>query len=253
VPIDGVCCPILELRQYALRPGERDVLIDLFEREFIEAQESVGMRIVGQFRDRDDPDRFVWVRGFRDMPARAGALASFYGGPVWRRHRDAANATMIDSDDVLLLRPVDDGSDFPIPGPATSPVTPARPPVGASATPTSLIAVTIYELNDPVDDEYLRFFTESVEPVLVETGAMSLARLQTETSENNFPALPVRGGVNAFVWLARFTNSSEHRDHLVRLRESATWTREILPRLSRRMSAPPTQLRLAATARSLLR
>ena len=32
-------------------------------------------------------------------------LAAFYDGPVWRAHRDEANATMIDSDDVLLLRP----------------------------------------------------------------------------------------------------------------------------------------------------
>jgi hypothetical protein len=27
--------PVVELRQYALRPGQRDVLIDLFDREFV--------------------------------------------------------------------------------------------------------------------------------------------------------------------------------------------------------------------------
>ncbi|RPK34941.1 hypothetical protein EES40_32340 [Streptomyces sp. ADI93-02] len=32
------------------------------------------------------------------------ALEGFYTGPVWREHRDAADATMVDSDDVLLLR-----------------------------------------------------------------------------------------------------------------------------------------------------
>src|SRR5438046_7278878 len=52
------CCPIVELRQYTLHPGKRDVLIDLFEREFIETQEAVGSKVIGQFRNVEDPDRF---------------------------------------------------------------------------------------------------------------------------------------------------------------------------------------------------
>ena len=96
---------MIELRQYTLHPGKRDELIALFEREFIESQEAVGMKVVGTFRDLDRSDRFVWIRGFADMPSRAEGLTAFYGGPVWQRHRDAANATMIDSDNVLLLPP----------------------------------------------------------------------------------------------------------------------------------------------------
>ena len=45
------CCPIVELRQYTLHPGQRDVLIDLFDREFVESQEALGMKIIGQFRE----------------------------------------------------------------------------------------------------------------------------------------------------------------------------------------------------------
>jgi hypothetical protein len=45
--------PIVELRQYTLYPGQRDVLIDLFEREFVEHQEELGIRAIGQFRDLD--------------------------------------------------------------------------------------------------------------------------------------------------------------------------------------------------------
>ena len=103
---------IVELRQYTLKPGQRDTLIELFEREFIETQEAEGMDVIGIFRDLDDPDRFVWLRGFPDMKARAKSLAAFYGGPVWKRHRETANATMIDSDNVLLLRPAWSGADF---------------------------------------------------------------------------------------------------------------------------------------------
>src|SRR5215468_10433951 len=98
--------PIVELRQYTLRPGQREVLIELFDREFVETQEAAGMAVLGQFRDLDAPDRFVWLRGFPDMPSRAASLDAFYGGPTWKTHGRAANATMVDSDDVLLLRPV---------------------------------------------------------------------------------------------------------------------------------------------------
>ena len=90
----------------------RDVLIELFEREFVESQEALGMTLVGQFSDLDDPNRFVWLRGFADMTTRAQALHDFYGGPVWRAHREAANETMIDSDNVLLLRPARPASGF---------------------------------------------------------------------------------------------------------------------------------------------
>jgi hypothetical protein len=94
---------IVELRQYLMRPDRgRDRLIDLFDREFIETQEAVGITVIGQFRDLDRPDRFVWLRGFPDMESRAVALDAFYGGPVWKAHREAANATILDSDDVLL-------------------------------------------------------------------------------------------------------------------------------------------------------
>jgi hypothetical protein len=51
---EQTCCPVLELRQYTLHPGKRDVLIELFDREFVESQEVLGMDLVGQFRDLDE-------------------------------------------------------------------------------------------------------------------------------------------------------------------------------------------------------
>src|SRR2546430_15188513 len=96
---DDVCCPILELRQYTLHPGARDTLIRLFDRELVETQEELGMRIVGQFRDLDEPDRFVWLRGFSDMVSRAEGLAAFYGGPGWKGHAPEAHAPIGGSHD----------------------------------------------------------------------------------------------------------------------------------------------------------
>jgi hypothetical protein len=78
---------VIELRQYLLHHDRRDELIDLFDQELVEPQEAAGMSVIGQFRDPDRPDYFVWLRGFPDMAARHTSLTAFYDGPVW-----AANA-----------------------------------------------------------------------------------------------------------------------------------------------------------------
>src|SRR5215218_6003928 len=101
---------IVELRQYTLHPGTRDVLIELFDGALAEGQEAVGITLIGWFRDLDDPDQFVWLRSFCDMQDRARALAAFYDGPVWAEDRGEANATMIASENVLLLRPAGNAS-----------------------------------------------------------------------------------------------------------------------------------------------
>lgn len=106
------CCPVVELRQYTLHPGTRDTLVRIFDEHFVESQERCSMRVIGQFRDLDDPDRFVWLRGFPDMEARTRALEAFYGGPVWKEHSPAANATMVDHTNGLLLKPADRTAGF---------------------------------------------------------------------------------------------------------------------------------------------
>ena len=56
--------PVVELRQYTLKPGARDTLVEIFEAEFVESQDrSSASRSSAVFEDRDDPDRFVWMRG----------------------------------------------------------------------------------------------------------------------------------------------------------------------------------------------
>jgi NIPSNAP len=231
--------PVVELRQYTLRPRQRDVLIELFDREFVESQEAAGMAIVGQFRDLDDPDRFVWIRGFASMPARATALASFYGGPVWKQHAAAANATMIDSDNVLLLRPATARAGFP------APTTP-RPPAGqqAAALPSCLL-VTLYYRDRPFDPAFTSFFEREARPLLAAAGAAPLAWFRTEYAENTFPALPVRTGEHVFAWFARFT-SPDHLSAHLRAPGSS-------PALEGMTTGEPQRLRLAPTGRSLLR
>ncbi len=240
------CCPVVELRQYTLHPGKRDVLIDLFDREFIESQEAVGMVIIGQFRDLDDPNRFVWLRGFRDMPSRAQALKDFYGGPVWKAHREAANATMIDSDNVLLLRPARAESEFSL-------EKSKRPPLGADKIPQGLVVATIYYFDAPAGEGFVDFFEQVLKPVLIDAGASILGYFVTESSANNFPALPVREGENVFVWFSSFQDQAAYERYVAALTRSPHWGGEISEELARRLKRHPEILKLSPTARSLLR
>jgi NIPSNAP protein len=228
---------VLELRQYTLHPGRRDELIELFDREFVETQEAVGAEVLGQFRDRDDGDRFVWLRGFADMAVRGTALPAFYGGEVWRAHSAAANATMIDSDDVLLLRPV----------------TPLDLTGRERGGPTTLVTVTLYHLPPGGEDAFLDFFQSQAVPLLTATGAAPLAILRTLRAENNFPALPFRADANVVAWIASFPGPDELVEHVRLLGREPRWTHDTLPVLTKHLARPPEQLQLAPTSRSLLR
>jgi hypothetical protein len=241
------CCPVVELRQYTLKPGMRDVLIDLFEQEFVESQEVTGMTvIIGQFRDMDNPDRFVWLRGFADMPTRAQTLQEFYGGPIWKANREAANATMIDSDNVLLLRPARPASGFSLENAK-------RPPRGAREIPPGLVVATIYYLDASAGADFVDFFEDALKPALMEAGASILAYFVTENHPNTFPALPVRENENVFVWFSRFSDRAAYERHAAALASSPRWNNEIAKELARRLKEHPEVLKLSPTARSQLR
>jgi len=181
-------CAVVELRQYTLHPGACDTLIRVFEDHFIEGQEAHGMRVIGQFRDLAAPDRFVWLRGFTDMEARARAIEGFYSGPVWKEHGPEANATMIDHTDVLLLKPVRSGSGFRL-DPRR------RPPPGTIETPGGVITVTIVHLAESASPAVIAALCDARE-------SATLAELVTEPARTPATRLPVREDANVFVRLA---------------------------------------------------
>jgi hypothetical protein len=240
------CCRIVELRQYTTYPGKRDALIGVFEREFVESQEAVGMQLVGQFRDVNDPNRFVWMRGFTDMPARAKALNAFYVGPVWKAHSKEANTTMYDSDNVLLLRPAREGSGFALGG--------RRRAAAGSRAPanTDFVVITTYHFKAPVADAFVAWFDEVLRPLFAGAGATVLAQLVTEPSENTFPQLPVRAGENVFVWVARFDSRLAYDQYLARLGTEPRWSGELFAALYKQIAGSPELLMLEPTPRSLV-
>ena len=240
-----ICSPVVELRRYTLHEGRRDELIELFDREFVETQEAVGIQVIGQFYDVDEPDQFVWLRGFNDLPARAQSLHAFYSGPIWKTHRGAANATMIDSDNVLLLRLVHPTSGFSL-------KKGNRPKRGNHAVRHGFVAATIYYFNKPATFDFITYFENTIHPELMEADVSVLAYFVTEDSPNTYPQLPVREGEYVFVWFAGFQDQDTYQSHLARLEKSRLWKDEITKFLKKNLKGKPEILRLTPTPRSWL-
>jgi hypothetical protein len=241
------CSPIVDLRQYTLYPGTRDGFVELFDREFVETQEAAGVRVIGQFRDIGDPNRFVWLRGFADMPARGKALTDFYvHGAAWKAYSEVARSKMIDSTDALLLRPARTHSGFSLEPPGR------RPPLD-SAVPQGIVVAAIYSLPGPVDDDFVSFFEGVISPVLEFAGANMLASFVTEHSPNNFPRLPLREGENHFISFSGYRDLAAYHAYMSALGRNQQWRSEISPALLRRVHGRPQILRLAPTSRSQVR
>lgn len=171
---------VVELRRYTLHPGARDRLVDLFDRELVAPQEAVGIAVLGQGRELDSPDHFTWLRGFPDRGARVAALQRFYEGPVWHRHRDAANATMVDSDDVLRLRPAWPGSGL------------LHRPGRRGGRVAGWIEVTVRPLHEPAGPALLAGLRAERLPALAAAGALEQGWYVDDPGPDDFPRLPVR-------------------------------------------------------------
>ena len=238
----GPSSMVVELRQYTLHPGRRDELVALFDAEFLEAQEDCGARVIAEFRDLDRPEMFVWLRGYPDMAARVIALTDFYSGPVWQEHRAAANATMVDSDNVLLLRPARAGSGF-------KNEWAARPPQGAAKVPPTVVTATIWTFEQAISDATLARFEREAAPILMAAEAPAIASFVTESAANNFPALPVREGESVLVWFSVFENEAGERAAAAALDASLAWN-AALDSFAHDFTRAPETLRLSPTARS---
>ncbi len=183
---------VIEFRRYTIKEGEREHFAQYFETYFPEAFEQLGAIIYGQFLERDSQSRFTWIRGFKDMDARATVSAAFYYGPLWEEHRMIMNNRLIDSDDVLLLRPLSQERGIT--------VLPAVDPNFETAGAQGIVVAQIFAIN-PNDVDA---FTQQAKATLAgyqDAGVREVGVLVTLDAKNNFPQLPIRTDGPYLVWL----------------------------------------------------
>jgi hypothetical protein len=188
---------VIEFRRYVIREGEREHFALYFESYFPEAFQQLGAVAVGEFLERGDPSRFTWLRAFHNMDDRAKANALFYFGPVWREHAATLNSLMIDSDNVLLLRPLSRDRSIA--------VLPAVDPVKEGNGARGIAIAQIFA----VKADNVEAFAQQAESTFVryrEAGAYEAGVLVTLDKPNNFPQLPVRTDGPYLVWLGVVEN-----------------------------------------------
>jgi hypothetical protein len=186
---------VIELRRYTIKAGERQNFADYFESFFPEAFEQIGAIAFGQFLERRDSSRFTWIRGFHTLADRAAVNGAFYDGPLWKEHRATMNGILEDSDDVLLLRPLEPGSAIPV-LPAVDPV---RPPRGARG----IVAAQIFAVKPGAVDTFARE-ARGTFAGYHGAGAREAGVLVTLDVPNNCPRLPIRTDGPFLVWLGIF-------------------------------------------------
>ena len=183
---------VIEFRRYTIREGERAHFAQYFETYFPEAFEQLGALAVGHFFERKNPSGFTWMRAFHNMDDRAKINALFYYGPLWREHAKTLNGLMLDSDNVLLLRPLSLQRAVSV-LPAVDPV---REPNGAQG----VVVAEIFAVKPNAVDEFSRA-AEATFASYRNAGVREAGVLVTLDAQNNFPQLPVRTDGPYLVWL----------------------------------------------------
>jgi hypothetical protein len=183
---------VIEFRRYLIKDGEREHFAEYFESYFPDAFQQMGAIAFGQFFERKNPAGFTWMRGFKNTDARAVVNAGFYYGPLWKEHKFTMNSLMVDSDNVLLLRPLSPERGVTV-LPSVDPVTERK---GAQG----VVVAQIFAVKANSVDA----FAQQAEATFAgyrAAGAREAGVLVTLDTPNNFPQLPVRTDGPYLVWL----------------------------------------------------
>lgn len=183
---------VVELRRYTIKPGARATFARYFETWFPDAFQQLGAIAFGQFCERGQPDRFTWLRGFKDMDARLAVNQAFYSGPVWAEHKPAVNGLIADSDDVLLLCPARPDSSVR----AMCAVDPVTELHGAQGIAVAQIFKVRADMRDAFLPKAEAAFANYRGEGVIEAGV-----LKTLDVPNNFPQHPIRTDGSFVVWL----------------------------------------------------
>ena len=173
---------IIDLRDYTLKPNTRDKFIERCETLIFPEQKRLGATILGTFRDAKHPNGIVWLRAMPDMAERKRILTAFYSnGEVWKANRREVNSWIVDSNNVLLVKPVSD--------------------LMTPTTDDSIVAMytCLRQESFAVVEEL-----DDVSRAISDIGGRLLVKLVTDPSKNNYPLHPIRTGEFGFVLFASF-------------------------------------------------
>ena len=236
---------VLEIRNYWLQPAMRDHFIEYFTANFIHTLGAEKMHVLGMFRLIGEPDHYVWLRGYADMPSRTESLFAFYDGPVWKKHRTLTNSMIVSSDDVHLIRPLPDDPDLT--NGQTSASVAAALTNSIVSLAADMVAIDIYQAVSGQRQTLIDHFQTHIRPAYQAAGIQLRGCFVAEMGENTFPRHPALQNEHEFVVIAAHANESIGRQQRAQV---APLIDQFLTPL---LSAPPETLLLTPTLHSPLR
>jgi hypothetical protein len=93
-----------ELRQYRMRPGQRDAWVKLMDEEVVPFQTSKGMVICAMFWGEEDKDLFVWLRRFDSEEERDRLYEAVYQTDAWKNDIGPRVVELIDVEQIRVIR-----------------------------------------------------------------------------------------------------------------------------------------------------
>ena len=93
-----------ELRQYRMRPGQRDNWVRFVEEEIIPFQVSKGMVIVGSWVGQEEEDLYVWIRRFESEQERERLYEAVYQSDHWKQDVAPMVEQLIDRSQIIVTR-----------------------------------------------------------------------------------------------------------------------------------------------------
>jgi hypothetical protein len=205
---------VIEFRRYTIKEGEREHFAEYFD-YFPEAFQQMGAIVFGEFFERKNPVGFTWMRGFKNTDARAIINSSFYYGPLWREHASTMNSLMVDSNNVLLLRPLTTARGVP--------VLPAVDPIKERKGAQGVVVAQIFAVKPNSLDDFAKQAEETFVTYRA-AGAREAGVLVTLDVPNNFPQLPVRTDGPYLVWLGIVKDNKTFETQFASLAERCTQT-----------------------------
>ncbi len=95
---------IFELRQYRMKPGQREAWVKFMDEVIIPYQVSKGMVVVGSFVGEQEEDLYVWIRRFESEEERTRLYKVFYESDFWQNEVSPQVGEMIDREKTIVTR-----------------------------------------------------------------------------------------------------------------------------------------------------
>jgi len=93
-----------ELRQYRIKPGQRDKWVRLMEEKIIPFQISKGMVVIGSFVGQEEADLYVWIRRFESEEERKRLYKAVYESDYWQNEIAPQADEMLDLEKIQITR-----------------------------------------------------------------------------------------------------------------------------------------------------